>query len=305
VIERLASIDSVVFDKTGTVTYGNIPEVEFFGSLTPDEVTSIKLLTNASTHPLSRVIAESIKIKTAGELSDFKELSGKGVQAMVGGMFVQVGSAEFIGFEKSADPKSSVVFVAIDDEVKGYYTIRIKTRENIKKMLERLGKKCVALLSGDNESDHVKMASLFNPTAQILFNQDPHDKLAFVTNLQKEGRKVLMVGDGLNDSGALKQSDVGIAVTDDSGVFTPACDGILTGKNLVLLDKFMALAKSSAAILKTAFAISFFYNAIALTVAVTGHLTPLVAAILMPVSSISVVGFSTLAVNYVTQKKLK
>lgn len=304
VIERLASIDAVVFDKTGTVTYGNIPEVEFVGSLTQDELTFIKLLTNASAHPLSSVITKSIKSKTTGKLSYFKELPGKGIQAMVNGKFVQVGSAEFIGFDKKTDPKSSVVFVAIDNEVKGYYTIRIRTRENIKEMLDRLGKKCVALLSGDNEADHLKMASLFNPSVRLLFNQDPHDKLEFVNSLQKSGKKVLMVGDGLNDSGALKQSDVGIAVTDDSGVFTPACDGILAGKNLALLDKFMALAKSSSTILKSAFAISFFYNAIALTVAVTGHLTPLVAAILMPVSSISVVGFSTLAVSYVTHKKL-
>jgi Cu+-exporting ATPase len=189
--------------------------------------------------------------------------------------------------------------------VKGYFTIRVRVRENIKEMLGRLGKKCVALLSGDNEADRLKMRSLFNPSVQLLFNQDPHDKLAFVASLQRERKKVLMVGDGLNDSGALKQSDVGIAVTDDTGVFTPACDGILSGDNLHQLDKFIDLAKSSSVILKMAFAISFFYNAIALTVAATGHLTPLVAAILMPVSSISVVGFSNLAVHYVTRKKLK
>jgi P-type Cu+ transporter len=148
------------------------------------------------------------------------------------------------------------------------------------------------------------MEELFPANAPLLFNQSPHDKLGYISDLQRKGKKVMMIGDGLNDSGALKQSDVGIAITDDTSVFTPACDGILTGENLRKLDTFIWLGKKSATILKVAFGISFFYNFIALSFAVSGHLTPLVAAILMPISSISVVGFSTLAVNVVSSRKL-
>jgi Cu+-exporting ATPase len=195
------------------------------------------------------------------------------------------------------------VFVSINGEVKGYYGVSVSVRQNIKGMLKRLAEKCVALLSGDNDSDKAKMETLFGPGVQLLFNQDPHHKMEYIRNLQQQSKKVLMVGDGLNDSGALKQSDVGIAVTDDTGVFTPACDGILQGDRLSALDQYIELAKSSSTILKAGFAISFMYNAIALSFAVTGHLTPLVAAILMPISSISVVTFSTIAVNYVSSRK--
>lgn len=305
VIERLASVDAVVFDKTGTVTYGNTPDVSFSGTLLPEESSAVKLITSASTHPISTIVSRSIPDKPLHKLLYFKEVPGKGVQATVNDKFIRVGSAEFVGYSKPVDTNSTLVFVAIDDEVKGYFSIRTKTRENIKNMLDRLGKKCVALLSGDNEADKEKMASLFSPSVQLLFNQDPHGKLAYISGLQKAGKKVLMVGDGLNDAGALKQSDVGVSVTDSTGVFTPACDGILDAKKLISLDKFIDLSKSASTILKIAFGISFFYNAIALTFATTGHLTPLVAAILMPISSISVVSFSVLAVNYITNRKLK
>jgi Cu+-exporting ATPase len=120
----------------------------------------------------------------------------------------------------------------------------------------------------------------------------------YVSDLQRQGRRVVMLGDGLNDSGALKQSQVGIAVTDDTGIFTPACDGILQGSQLAHFNSFLRLSKSATQILKVAFGISFFYNIIALSFAVSGNLSPLIAAILMPISSVSVVGFSTMAVNW-------
>jgi Cu+-exporting ATPase len=301
VIERLASIDAVVFDKTGTVTYGRVPDVEFFGTLTESELLDVKLLTSCSTHPLSSIVSRSISGEPRSAMSEFIELTGKGVQATINGKLVRVGSAEFLGFYQ-VDRNSSYVIVGIENEVRGYFKVRVNTRPNLKRMLERLGDKCSAVISGDNGSDRKEIQALFTPSVLLRFNQSPHDKLEFVKDLQHGGKKVMMVGDGLNDSGALQQSDVGIAVSDDSGVFSPACDGILDGNRLQQLDKFLALARYSSMILKIAFGISFFYNAIALSVAVSGHLTPLVAAILMPLSSISVVGFSTLAVNLVANK---
>jgi len=304
VIERLAAIDAVVFDKTGTVTYGREPAVEFAGDLNALEREAIKVLTAASTHPLSKIISKSIHAGDTQDLSNFKELPGKGVQGVIAGKYIKVGSAEFVGFYEKLDPHAPVVFISIDDEVRGYFIITVKIRPQLKNMLARLGKKCVALLSGDNDADKASMQKIFHPSVNLRFDQDPHDKLAFIQNLQQAGNKVMMVGDGLNDSGALKQSDVGLAISDDNGIFTPACDGILDGGRLNHLDRFLDLARYSSIILKIAFGISFFYNTIALSFAVTGHLTPLVAAILMPVSSISVVGFSTLAVNFVASRKL-
>lgn len=304
VIERLAAVNAVVFDKTGTVTHGQKPDVFFLGLLSPEELRGVKLLTSSSTHPLSEAVTNAINVAPADKVTGFKELPGRGIEGVIGARTYRVGSAEFVGSLQSTDHDASTVFVSIDDKIKGHFRVQVAVRKNIKGMLDRLGKKCVALLSGDNESDRKSMASVFNLSVTLLFNQSPHDKLAFVRNLQLRGGKVLMVGDGLNDSGALKQSDVGIAITDNTGVFTPACDGILQGDRINSMDVFMDLAKSSTTILKAAFVISFLYNAIALTFAVTGNLTPLIAAILMPMSSISVVGFSSLAVNYVANKKL-
>lgn len=305
VIERLATIDAVVFDKTGTVTHGNNPSVEFHGVLSDRELSAVKMLTGASTHPLSLAITRSIQGKTADSFTNFQEIPGKGIQAIVDGYLMRVGSAAWVGFSSKVDASASHVYVAIANSVRGYFSISVRIRDNIRNMLDRLGDKCTAMLSGDGSGDFAAMSALFPVSAKLLFNQSPYDKLEFIKAIQLQGKKVLMVGDGLNDAGALKQSDVGVAVTDDTGIFTPACDGILSGEKLVVLDKFLAAAKSSSGILKGAFAISFFYNAVALTFAVTGHLTPIVAAILMPVSSVSVVGFSAIAVKYVVAKKLK
>ncbi len=301
VIERMASIDSIVFDKTGTITSGS-DAVKFIGDISNQELAWVRQLASCSTHPLSVLIAKSIEPKAEAEVSSFFEKAGKGLEGVVAGKKIKLGSPSFVGFDGLLKGQSSFVFVAINDQVLGYFKIESRLREEIGGLVNRLGRKVKAMLSGDQDFDHERMARLFHSNTTLRFQQTPHDKLDFVSNLQMNGYKVMMIGDGLNDSGALQQSDVGIVVTDDTGIFSPACDGIITGDQLGNLDRFIQLSKTATNILKWGFVISFFYNCIALSVAMTGHLTPLVAAILMPISSVSVVLFSTIAVNYAAKR---
>lgn len=136
----------------------------------------------------------------------------------------------------------------------------------------------------------------------MYFNQKPEHKLSFIEESQQNNHHVMMVGDGLNDSGALAQSDVGIAVSEDINVFSPACDGILSAEKFSEIPLFLKLAKQSMKIIRTAFLISLVYNIIGLYFAVTGQLSPVVAAILMPLSSISIVVFTTIATNMISKK---
>lgn len=304
VIERLAAVDTVVLDKTGTLTHGEKPKAEFIGKLNDAEWAAVHSLTGASSHPLSMIIAQWRGKVSTEKISGFKEIPGKGIEGRVNQQLYKIGSAEFVGTLPIKDTGGSHVYVSVNGETLGYFLIPTSLRKNIRRMISALGHKIDALLSGDQENQTTELRSLFSSSTLFFFNQSPHDKLEYIYNLQRNGKTVLMVGDGLNDSGALKQSDVGIAITDKAGVFTPACDGILEGNQLGLLDKFIELAQSSLVILKTAFVISFVYNAVALSFAVSGHLTPLVAAILMPLSSISVVVFSFVAVNFIAKRKL-
>lgn len=299
VIERLAAVTAVVFDKTGTVTQG-AADVQFTGNLTRAELIAVKSLAAASSHPLSSLIVQTIWSTPVKSVAAFHELPGQGLEGRVDEFHVRLGSSYFIQGMGTDGHEGTRVWVEIGGEAKGYFQLSTKFRPGIAGLIQRLGDRCRALLSGDQASERERMKSVFPESVELRFGQSPHEKMDYISAQQFRGDKVLMLGDGLNDSGALKQADVGLAVTDDTGVFTPACDGILEGRQLQHLHLFLDLSRSATTILKIAFGISFFYNIIALSFAVSGHLTPLVAAILMPISSISVVGFSTLAVNAVS-----
>jgi Cu+-exporting ATPase len=158
------------------------------------------------------------------------------------------------------------------------------------------------LHSGDTDAERNHLQEKFTGHLELHFHQSPTDKLKAVRALQAEGESVMMVGDGLNDAGALRESAVGVSVTDDIAAFAPASDAILDGKHFGKLDAFLRLSRASFAIVIASFVISFLYNAAGLTFALRGELSPVLAAILMPLSSITVVFFTTTAVRVAARK---
>uniref|UniRef100_UPI00356B553D HAD-IC family P-type ATPase n=1 Tax=Muriicola sp. TaxID=2020856 RepID=UPI00356B553D len=176
-------------------------------------------------------------------------------------------------------------------------------RDGVSQLMSELGEQMeIGVLSGDHEGERNRLEALLPNLTPMYFNQSPEDKLFFVRSLQDTGKKVMMVGDGLNDAGALAQSDVGIALSEDINVFSPACDGILDASKFKFLGTYVEASKQAMRIIKMSFLLSLFYNLIGLYFAVTGQLMPVVAAILMPLSSISIVAFTTLATNWAGRK---
>lgn len=188
--------------------------------------------------------------------------------------------------------------VSTNDVYKGKFTFYNSYRKGLSKLFNTLKSKYdLVVLSGDNEGEQENLKKLLPAKTKLIFNQKPDDKLEYIKYHQGEGAKVLMIGDGLNDAGALAQSNVGIAISENVNVFSPACDAILDASKFNQLDKFISASRSAISIIKWSFVLSFIYNIIGLYFAVTGQLAPVIAAILMPLSSISIVIFTTIATN--------
>lgn len=302
VIDALTHIKSIVFDKTGTLTNNQNSAVQFVGAgLSSEEMHLIKSVVGQSTHPLSRKLYQSIEGKEYS-LDDYKEIPGKGIVAEINGEFIKAGSGSFVlGSQANHQPG---VHVMINDQYLGYFMVKNPLRRGMKSMLEDLKDRfALYVLSGDKASELQQFEQEVGQGMKLYFEQSPQDKLEKIALIQHQ-QQVLMLGDGLNDAGALQQSDVGIAVTDDIGVFTPASDAILLGREVEHLPAFLTFAKRARKLVVASFVISFLYNIVGLYFAVQGNLSPIVAAILMPVSSISVVLFAFVS-TYLIGKKIK
>ena len=304
-IERLAKVDTLVFDKTGTLTSNSGNTIIYEGmELTEAEASLLKNTLRASNHPLSRELYGILKDHQIKTLDDFTEDTGKGVQGILGGKSIKVGSATYVGQENEKRLETSV-HISANDNYKGRFVFKSKYREGLVTLFKKLKNRfSMVILSGDNEGEKKKLELMFPFQLPMFFNQKPKDKLEFIKNAQAHSN-ILMIGDGLNDAGALAQSDVGVAISEDVNVFSPACDAILDAKRFISLDVFLKLSQQSIRIIKWSFLLSLCYNSVGLYFAVTGQLLPVIAAILMPLSSISIVVFTTVATNYISTKLKK
>jgi len=298
-VEQLAKIDTVVFDKTGTITSPGEPEFSFSGCLSPEEKLLAASLARNSMHPLSREIIRWSKVDNYYPVTEFNEIAGTGLSAMIDQQFVKLGNEPSTKTADSPIKDSTCVHFEINGSYKGYFKIKQAWRPGLKQLLSELsGDFDLHLLSGDNEAEKENLSVLFPIPGQIEFRQTPHQKLEYIKNLQSVSKNVMMLGDGLNDAGALKESNLGVAVTDDINNFSPACDAILSGTSLKLLPSFIKQAKDGVRTIKLSFIIAGSYNLIGLYFAVQGILSPLTAAVLMPLSTITILTFASISTRY-------
>jgi len=306
VIEAIDQIDAVVFDKTGTLTDRQHSELDVLGySLSQKEKIALQSLTHPSNHPISMAIHQYVATDHDQlPMRHWTEKTGAGIQATIDGQEWRLGAPDYMTAPLPEAWRSErATFLQIDDTIRCGFVIRYRPRKGLERLFSffrSVGR--VFLLSGDNEREAEAFRPFFRESGDMHFRQSPAQKLAFIRELQDMGHEVMMVGDGLNDAGALRQSDLGLVVTDDTNNFTPASDAILRGDQFSRLPDFIAFARRSIRLVYGAYAFALVYNIIGLSYAVQGALSPIIAAILMPLSSISIVLFGVLSSNLIARK---
>lgn len=306
VVEELFRIDKIVFDKTGTLTKTGNQSIKWQGSFSENDIALVLSLARHSTHPASRAAAQYIGQIPLSEVSEYREIPGQGISGIVAGHLVEIGSASSVGSSpsNSVNKESGLSYISIDKKYRGAFLFHSEYRPGVKDTLQRLNSNHeLVVLTGDNVSASNELKSVIGEKTSIIAEQSPHDKLEYISESIKAGKRTVMVGDGLNDSGALRAATVGIAVTEDISAFTPGCDGIIAAEQLNKLDKFLNMAKRSRGVIVATFVLSLLYNTIGLGFAVSGHLSPLISAILMPISSVSAVLLATLGTRYVAWRE--
>lgn len=319
VVIDISRINAIVFDKTGTLTTSQKSKVVYGGKrLSAKEQELCAIALNSSQHPLSRMILNTFSytiIPPTTVVERVVEIPSLGISCVIDGHSIAFGTAKFIEEQCShellfcetvrsmktknvSENLGSSVHCSIDGDYKGMFIVQSELRSGLGDLFAKLREQNdVFLLSGDNDHEKERLSEFFPHSRTMRFFQTPHDKLEAVKELQETGLQVMMIGDGLNDAGALKQSNVGIALAEETALFSPSCDAVLASSQLHRLQDFISFSRLTKRIIICAFWISVVYNLVGLTFAVMGWLSPLVSAILMPISNATVIGFSTGAVQ--------
>ena len=303
VLQTIPYIQHIVFDKTGTLTYPNKNFVKYVGE--PLNAVDLKVFTSMfaqSIHPLSRAISNSLK-QSSFILDNVKEIPGFGIQAWESDTFYKAGSVKFIG-ENSLQNAASEVWISINEKVLGKFEVINQLRENIDCLINQLPYD-LTILSGDNNSSQHDLSRKFIREMNYQFNQTPENKLNYITQLQHNHQLVMMVGDGLNDAGALCKSDIGIAIVENTIQFSPASDAILLANKLPYLNQFIIASILAKKLITITFIVSIVYNVVGLYYSTTAQLKPIIAAILMPLSTLSIVAITLLGSLYIKKKCFK
>ena len=303
VVEQLAAIDTVVFDKTGTVTIADHNSVEFIGELEPEWEAVVYGVCKNSSHPLSRKICAFVNSSAQVQITDFEEVVGAGMRAIYKNEEVLIGKADFVQGAKTQLLGFPQVHVSIAGKYLGYFKINQNLRPSLAPLLQNLNNNYQTfLISGDTPQDNNLLSPYFKKQSDLLFQQSPQNKLDFIAQKQRSGATLLMIGDGLNDAGALQQANVGIAVTDNINNFTPGSDAILDGQSFAMLPKFLKFSKAAVNVIHLSFCIAICYNVVGISFAIQGKLSPLIAAILMPLSTVTIISFTSISTHLQAKK---
>ena len=305
VIEQLAKVDTIVFDKTGTITTNKKTAITYEGiPLNEAELKLLKNVLRGSNHPLSRRLYDFIPNQEKIETTIFEEIIGKGIFAEIEGNTIKLGSSQFLKTMTENTHKKTKVHVEINAIYKGSFVFNNQYRNGLEQLFSKLSKKYnLVVLSGDNDGERKILEKMLPKNATLVFNQKPEQKLEYIEKLQNESKNVMMIGDGLNDSGALAQSNVGISISENVNVFSPACDGILDASQFEKIAFFINYSKNAMKTIYMSFGLSLLYNVVGLSFAITGKLDPIVAAIIMPLSTITIVSFVTIVTNIYARNK--
>jgi len=296
-LETMAKTDVLILDKTGTITVGK-PEVVSKKIFKEFDEKLLFSLVKSSNHPVALGVYNHLVDKNLVDIvfDEFMQIPALGIKASFDGSKLLGGNLKLMqenGIDISYKSENTIFYFAIDDEVVAIYELSDQIKEDARELVTNLTARGIEtiMLTGDHQATAKKVAGNIGLT-NFLYEQTPQDKSNYIEKLHKEGKTIVMVGDGVNDVLALAQADIGIVMGSGSDIAIDVGDVVLLNDSLKSLEDAFKISKTTFGLIKQNLGISLIYNAITVPLAMAGYVIPLVAAISMSLSSLLVVGNS-------------